>query len=78
MDRKLHLLESFPAKGSDGAMYKVHGYEHLARDESCGTALDRWEPTGVAEYRLADGERVEVRPDGSLHIPGSGVTLTRQ
>ena len=59
MDRKLQFLESFNASGSDGQIYKVCGYEHLVRDESVSDGLERWEPTGEVEYRLADGARVE-------------------
>lgn len=75
MDRKLHLLDSFRARGSDGAIYKVLAYEHLAKDESIVDAQDRWEPTGVTEYRLATGTRVSVARDGSMHIANSGVEL---
>lgn len=77
MDIKLHLLESFRARGSDGSSYKVMGYEHLARDLSIAVDSDRWEPTGVSEYRLEDGTRIDAAPDGSLRIAGSGVTLSR-
>jgi hypothetical protein len=76
MDRKLQFLESFHAQGSDGATYKVCGYEYLARDESLTDGREHWEPTGKAEYRLADGAPVEVRRDGTLCIAGSGVELT--
>ena len=75
MDRKLNFLESFNASGSDGATYKVCGYEHMVRDESVTDGLERWESTGEIEYRLADGKRVEVRRDGSMRIEGSGVEL---
>jgi hypothetical protein len=68
MDRKLHLLESFTAQGNDGRTYRVFGYEHLVRDESIAGAVEHWEPTGVAEYRLADGRRVDMRHDGSIRI----------
>jgi hypothetical protein len=68
MDRKLHLLESFEARGQDGKSYRVFGYEHLVRDESLAGAIEHWEPTGVAEYRLADGRRVELENDGSVRI----------
>jgi hypothetical protein len=68
MDRKLHLLESFDARGQDGKTYRVFGYEHMVRDESVAGAIDQWEPTGIAEYRLADGRRVEVEEDGSVRI----------
>jgi hypothetical protein len=77
MERKLHLLESFTARGSDGETYKVRGYEHLVRDESLADGLEHWEPTGQAEYRLEDGQPVEVRRDGSMRLPNSGVQLAR-
>lgn len=77
MDIKLHLLESFEARGSDGQTYKVMGYERLARDESVPHAPDRWAPTGTSEYRLADGGLVDAYGDGSMRIHNSGVTLER-
>jgi hypothetical protein len=76
MDRKLHLLESFNARGSDGEIYKICGYEHLVRDESLTNGLERWEPTGEVEYRTQDGVRLEVRRDGTMRIAASGVELT--
>ncbi len=30
MDKMLHLLETFTARGSDGQTYRVQPYEHLA------------------------------------------------
>lgn len=77
MDVQLRLLESFEARGSDGQVYKVRGYERLARDESLPAAPDRWESTGVNEYRLDDGGFVDARADGSLRVQRSGVTLSR-
>lgn len=77
MERKLQFLESFNAQGSDGATYKVMGYEHLARDESVADGNDHWASTGVVEYRLDGGERLEVHRDGSMRIAGSGIQLTR-
>lgn len=77
MERKLHLLESFTARGSDGETYKVRGYEHLVRDETAADGIDRWEPTGLAEYRLEDGKPVEVLRDGSMRIADSRVQLAR-
>lgn len=76
MERKLQFLESFDARGSDGASYKVCGYEHLARDEALTDGREHWEPTGQAEYRLADGAPVRVRPDGSLCVASTGVELS--
>ena len=51
-------------------------YEHLVRDEA-STQLDGWEPTGQVEYRLAEGERVTLDPDGTLRLAGSGEALER-
>ena len=76
MDKKLHLLESFTARGSDGATYKVCGYEHLVRDESL-IGEEHWEPTGQAEYRLDNGQRIEMARDGSMRVAGTGVQLLR-
>jgi hypothetical protein len=78
MDIKLQLLESFQARGSDGQLYKVMGYERLARDESVPAAIERWEPTGTSEYRLADGSLIDAQRDGSLRVHNSGVALERE
>ena len=76
MERKLHLLDSFNARGADGDAYKVCAYEHLVRDESLvADGLDHWEPSGQVEYRLADGAPVEVRRDGSMRVARTGVEL---
>jgi hypothetical protein len=77
MDRKLHLLESFAAKGSDGVMYKVLGFEHLVRDSTTTAGLDNWEPSGFSEWRLADGRPVSEDQDGRFRIEGSDVQLSR-
>lgn len=74
MDIRLHQLESFAAKGSDGQEYKVCGYERLSLVPG---SADQWEPTGVAEYRLEDGRHVEVGKDDVMRVPGSGVVLSR-
>jgi len=36
---------------------------------------DHWEPTGLSEYRLASGERVNVAPDGAMRVAATGVAL---
>src|SRR5436189_2776619 len=77
MDKKLHLLDSFNTLGSDGAAYKVMAYEHLLRVDLLADGQDRWEPTGVTEYRLASGERVDVAPDGAMRVVPTGVELQR-
>lgn len=73
MEHRLHLLESFPAQGSDGNGYKVCAYERLALLP--GTT-DQWEPTGEAVYRLDDKRAVEVAKDGAMRVAGAGVELT--
>jgi len=77
MEKKLHLLDSFNAQGSDGQTYKVCGYEHMQREEQMLVdGQDHWESTGQSEYRLSDGRGVDVLRDGSMRIAGTGVTLT--
>lgn len=78
MDKKLHRLETFAARGSDGRVYSVHGYEHLARVDAITGAPEQWEPTGEAEYKLADGRHLQMQQDGSLRLPDAGITLQRQ
>lgn len=78
MDLRLQFLESFRAQGSDGQGYNVCAYERLARDASLTDGIERWEPTGVVEYHLEDGRLVDERKDGSMHIAGSAVELTRK
>ncbi|WP_330910259.1 hypothetical protein [Ramlibacter sp.] len=75
MDLRLRLLESFRATGSDGVSYKVMAYERLARDASFADD-EHWEPTGQAEYRLADGRFVDVKRDGEMCIAGTTVVLS--
>jgi hypothetical protein len=74
---KLHLLETFGAKGSDGVAYKVRAYERLAQDPSISDGQERWLPTGVVEYRLDDGALIDAHADGSMRVVHSGVRLTR-
>jgi hypothetical protein len=77
MEKKLHRLETFNARGSDGKVYAVHGYEHLARLEAVPETQAQWEPTGLAEYRLADGRHVSVDRSGAMTLRDSGVRLER-
>ena len=69
-------LASFRARGSDGSTCKVCGFERLAKDESLVDVLEDWEPTGALVYRLADGESVDVRRDGSMRVAKSGIELS--
>jgi hypothetical protein len=75
VDRKLQLLDSFQAQGTDGASYKVMAYEHLRRVDLLADGQDHWEPTGVTEYRLASGERVDVAKEGVMRVVPTGVEL---
>ncbi|MBX3599666.1 MAG: hypothetical protein KF863_03525 [Rubrivivax sp.] len=78
MDLKLQFLESFPARGSDGAAYKVMAYERLRHDDSVPDAQEQhWVSTGVQEFRLDSGELVEQAAGGVLRVVRSGVVLER-
>ena len=74
MDKKLQWLDSFEVQGNDGVAYKVRAYEHLMRVD-LAPGRDHWESTGLTEYRLATGERVDVRPDGAMRVVATGVEL---
>jgi len=77
LDKKLHQLETFSARGSDGRTYTVRGYEHLARLETMGDPHGLWEPTGEAEYKLDDGRPVRVDRNGDMTVIGTDLTLRR-
>ena len=78
MDLKLHFLDSFHARGSDGATYKVMVYERMRHEDTLIDAQEQnWVPTGVQEFRLDSGELVESAADGSLFIARNGVRLQR-
>ena len=78
MEKMLHQLETFSARGSDGKSYVVRGYEHMARLEAIPDAHGQWEPTGVAEYKLADGRPVVIDKAGAMKIAGTGIALQRE
>lgn len=75
MEKMLRRLETFTARGSDGKTYSVEAFEHLARVDVFADPEGQWEPTGEAEYRLADGRAVEVEKDGSMRVAGTDVML---
>ena len=75
MEKMLKRLETFTARGSDGKTYSVEAFEHLARVDVFADPEGQWEPTGEAEYRLADGRAVEVEKDGSMRVAGTDVML---
>lgn len=77
MDIKLHRLESFSAQDAQGKPYKVYGYERLARAYPWLDAAAQWESTGVVEYKLANGEHLDMARDGTLQGAHSGVRLHR-
>lgn len=78
MEKMLRRLETFTARGSDGKTYSVEAFEHLARLDVFADPQGQWEPTGQAEYRLADGRAVEVEKDGSMRVSDTGVMLEPQ
>jgi hypothetical protein len=73
MEHRLHLLESFAARGSDGNRYKVCAYERLVLVPG---AADQWEPTGELVYRLDDARPVEVNREAVMSVAGCGIVLT--
>jgi hypothetical protein len=75
MDKQLRLLDSFPARGADGAAYKVMAYEQLRRVDLMSSGAEQWESTGLTEYRLASGERVDLLSDGAWRVVPTGLTL---
>jgi len=77
MEKRFHMLESFNARGDDGGLYTVCGYEHLARLDGMPHDCE-WQPTGVCEYRLATGEPVSSDRAGALTILGRGIKLRRE
>ncbi len=77
MDKKLRLLESFSAEGSDGVTYSIRGYEHLAAVALHAGEPEAWESTGLSEYKLADGGHITVDKSGEMQIVGTGVRLRR-
>ena len=78
MEKMLHVLETFTARGSDGATYHVHVYEHLARLDAVPDTQGQWEPTGLVEYKLADGRHLKVDDDGAMSLPGTTLKLARE
>ncbi len=74
MDNRLHLLDSFVARASDGSIHKVFAYERRVADPNV-VYPDRWESSGLTEYRLDNGEQVMVRRDGSMQTTRSGIYL---
>jgi hypothetical protein len=78
MEKMLRRLETFTARGTDGKTYTIEAFEHLARVDVFADPQGQWEPTGEAEYRLADGHAVEVEKDGTLRVAGTGVKLQPQ
>lgn len=75
MEKKLQLLDSFDAQGSDGEHYKVMAFEHLVQTAPPLDGHEHWESTGQTEYRLADGGRIDAAPDGTLRVARNGVEL---
>ena len=78
MDKRQHLLETFKTVGSDGQIYLVHGYEHLAHLEGTPDFDAHWQPTGRAEYRVSSGEPITVHANGDMALPAKALVLRRQ
>ena len=50
-------------------------YEHLRRVDLMSSGAEHWESTGLTEYRLASGERVDLVGDGAWRVVPTGLTL---
>ena len=77
MDKQLRRLETFSARGSDGKVYAIHGFEHVGRIDALVAAQEHWESLGLAEYKLADGRPVREHEDGSFAVVGDDLQLRR-
>jgi hypothetical protein len=77
MSLKLQLLETFGAKGDDGAMYKVRAYERMVPDPSVSDGQEHWLSTGVIEYRLDDGSLIDAQANGAMRVVHNGMALAR-
>jgi hypothetical protein len=77
MSLKLHLLETFGARGSDGAAYRVRAYERMVDDPSVSDGQEHWLSTGIVEYRLEDGSLIDAQANGAMRVVHNGVELTR-
>lgn len=78
MDKQLRRLETFTAHGSDGSLYTVHGFEHLAHVGTLTGGQEQWEPTGQVEYKLDTGEMVQVHRDGRMELADGRISLERE
>jgi hypothetical protein len=76
MELKLQFLESFEAVAADGQIHRVRAYDRMARNEALPGG-EHWDPTGVIEYRLEDGQLIEALPTGALRIHRTGEELER-
>ena len=74
MEKRLRLLETAQMQSDDGQRYVVRAYEHLAATV-CGVE-ERWEPTGLVEYKLGSGRHVRVDAAGRMTIAGTDVALS--
>jgi hypothetical protein len=77
MSLKLHLLETFGARGSDGAAYRVRAYERMVDDPSVSDGQEHRLSTGIVEYRLEDGSLIDAQANGAMRVVHNGVELTR-
>lgn len=78
MDKKLTRLDTLHLRGSDGKDYVVYAYEHLARPEHLPDTPENWTTTGLVEYKLANGTRVDADASGRMTIAGTGVALREE
>jgi hypothetical protein len=79
MQRRIHFLDSFAVVDSQGHRHKVRLFEHQVQpDMLLCDGHEHWEPTGQAEYRLDNGDIVEVLDDGTMRARDSSLQLWRR
>lgn len=77
MDKQLHRLDTLCARDPQGRLHTVHAFEHLVRLPVGSDPFGQWEPTGMVEFRLANGERLDMPEEGVFVAPGRDLRLTR-
>lgn len=75
MEIKLHQLDTFAVRDAQGAARTVKAYERLARVHTLLDERAQWEPTGIVEFRLDNGEAVTADADGGLSVAATGQRL---
>lgn len=74
MRKRFEETQRFRTRSGDGA--ECYVVELTTFDGFDDAASTRWIPVNQA-YRTADGEAVQLRPDGEFVVVGTGARLVR-